>query len=423
MSSTHSGDIIKVAVALAFSGGAMLYRSFKSFKRLRAIADTPSSKVASAPQGLVEFEGFAWPQGETVLSLDGQEAVYYTLELQREQSSGSGNSRRTEWVKVFSYEHANPFYLLDPTGIAVIEPGNCEVDITKPSTTHYSKLSREAKTKLDEFTNGTVPHFPPSESFFGKLTATKFRVVEKKIVIGSPLCAMGNFRTESFNQVTIDDSLYTFANKVIDFNSRAFRNLTNLLDTNRDGKISAEEALAGYTTAAKVSRQSPQKNSAPIEVFGILSSSENHKLFFTDKHEQQLLESLGKYQKLKVVGGAAMIAAAVCIALLRFGLLTNPIEVQREAEHQAQLKQRQAQSQLQYEVRTLHDACVNGQKNYCRQLFERKSEFGLDAQHVTYYKMRGCQLGESSLCDSVAASSTAVDSDTLPRDVSSTRGR
>lgn len=379
-------QLLQVAVVSAVGGGSLLYKAIRNHQRLRKVVDTPRSKVASAPQGFVELEGFAWPQGETVQTLDNEEAIYYVLQIQREEQRGSGKNRRRTWITVFNYDHVVPFYLLDPTGVAVIMPHNSEVEVSDSTKRLFSKLTPEAQGRITDMVNGTIANFPPGTGFFGG--GNKYRVVEKKLVVGSPFYATGDFKTHSFNQLTIDDTLATFAHKVINFEGRSLKNVNTLLDRNKDGAVCAAEAILGYTNAAKISRLNPKTETAPLEVFGTLDTSENHKLFFADTHQHHLVERLGRWQTLKFTGGAALIAASVCLTLLEFGLIVNPLKAAEAARREKLVTHQRSLATAETEVKALHDACVNGQKGFCQQLLDRKVELGLSPEHVRYYEQR-----------------------------------
>src|SRR5690606_11764211 len=155
-------------IAFCFiAGGGMVYRAIRTKKITREIADTPRSKTASAPQGLVELEGFAWPAGEVARCVSGEEVVYYRLEIQRAESRGSGKNRRTEWVSVFTHAPCAPFYVVDATGLALVTPATCEVDTHEKKTRAWGKLNaNERKAVLAICAGKTITGFPPSDGFF-----------------------------------------------------------------------------------------------------------------------------------------------------------------------------------------------------------------------------------------------------------------
>ena len=82
-----------VGVAIVFCGG-LLYNAIKKYKTVRKIEDTAKSNIATAPQGYVEFQGFAWPMQKSVQCTRGFEAVYYSFSLQRQETQGSGKNKK-----------------------------------------------------------------------------------------------------------------------------------------------------------------------------------------------------------------------------------------------------------------------------------------------------------------------------------------
>src|SRR5262245_60860904 len=95
----------------------------------RHIQDTPRSKVATAPQGLVEVEGFAWPESEVDKTLNGLEAVYRCLTLQRQDTEYDDGKRRKVWKTVGGYSTGRPFYVVDETGLALVDLAGVDVNM------------------------------------------------------------------------------------------------------------------------------------------------------------------------------------------------------------------------------------------------------------------------------------------------------
>ena len=127
---TDGGKLIQLTILAIFAGGGILYSGLKRRTRARAIEEMPRSKIATAPQGLVEVEGFAWPNENRVArSSSGFENVYYELQLQREESRGSGKNRRKVWVTIFTHRHAETFYICDATGIALVDPQDALIEV------------------------------------------------------------------------------------------------------------------------------------------------------------------------------------------------------------------------------------------------------------------------------------------------------
>ena len=118
---THRGWLI----SLIFVAGLSVLIWHKTFRRSRAITDTPTSRVASAALGYVELLGHSHPlPGQKILSkLTGLPCVWfrYTVEQRR-------NNR---WFPIDSGESNKEFLLRDASGACVINPEYAEVIATR----------------------------------------------------------------------------------------------------------------------------------------------------------------------------------------------------------------------------------------------------------------------------------------------------
>jgi hypothetical protein len=92
-----------------------------NLKRFRAVADTPTSRVCSAPQGYVELSGRGkQPPGDKLLSyLTGLPCLWYRFSVERK----SGD----KWVHQESGESHDTFGLEDATGVILIDPDGAEI--------------------------------------------------------------------------------------------------------------------------------------------------------------------------------------------------------------------------------------------------------------------------------------------------------
>jgi hypothetical protein len=102
-----------------------LFAWASAFRRHRAIADTPSSKVASAAQGYVELQGRGRPLGGLpVLSpLTALPCLWYRFRIERRQDD--------KWVYEGGGESNASFILDDGTGQCVIDPEGAEIFVTR----------------------------------------------------------------------------------------------------------------------------------------------------------------------------------------------------------------------------------------------------------------------------------------------------
>ena len=93
-----------------------------ALKRLRAVRDTPTSKVASAAQGYVELTGRGAAFGDTPLysKLKLRPCLWYRYEIERRDSE-------KDWKTEDSGESFDSFLLRDESGVCVIDPEQAEI--------------------------------------------------------------------------------------------------------------------------------------------------------------------------------------------------------------------------------------------------------------------------------------------------------
>lgn len=379
-----SNEEIKLVLICFFFGGGLILHALSRKRSVRKIEDTPRSKVASAPQGYVELQGFAWPAagGKVERNAQGHETVYYRLALQRAETRGSGKNRKKVWVTVFSYSTDTPFYLIDATGIALIDPartwgnpalsvesqvrsvaakvtnfasgmgvlgsvaslglegfaggrnaigdgGGYETDLGTGRPKAWSRHSTEEKALICKRVGKIAGvSFPPSNFLFG-LFSDEFRVIESEICVGSPLYVHGDFKTDSQNAITAQvPGLTEFASRVFNADARAQKNLTHFLDKDGDGKVSAIEAMRGYTFAARQARLKAKDQltgEKTFEVHGRMGSSAENRLFIADLHEEHLVARKQRYGSLEIAAGILLMFASLFGFFVGFGEIGRQI--------------------------------------------------------------------------------------------------
>jgi hypothetical protein len=92
-----------------------------NFRRTRVVADTPTSRIASAPQGYVELYGTGLPFGNQALRapLTGRDCLWYRYLIEEK--------RGREWATIDRGLSSDSFVLDDGSGVAVIDPERAEV--------------------------------------------------------------------------------------------------------------------------------------------------------------------------------------------------------------------------------------------------------------------------------------------------------
>ena len=116
----------------ALIGAISLVLWILNYRRARAVADTPTAKVASAPQGYVELFGTAkgFPGPDVVSPASHRRCVWYRYKMEEK--------RGKDWVTVSDELSADSFILDDGTGQVVVDPEWAEV-----LTDHYRRWQED----------------------------------------------------------------------------------------------------------------------------------------------------------------------------------------------------------------------------------------------------------------------------------------
>jgi len=107
--------------ALVFIAISSIVAWLLNLKRFRAVEDTPTSKISSAPQGYVEFSGRGkQPPGDQLVScLTRLPCLWYRYSIERRTGD--------KWVHVSSGESHDTFGLNDGSGLVLIDPDGAEI--------------------------------------------------------------------------------------------------------------------------------------------------------------------------------------------------------------------------------------------------------------------------------------------------------
>lgn len=309
-------------------GVSFLVSAIKNHRTYRHIENHPTSKASSAAQGLCELQGFAWPKKEGFRHYDGNELIYYGLQVQKYVTRGSGKNKRSYWETRFSRVIQSPFYLADATGLVEVIMEDLSSYQRNEDQSHFLskffKLFRLQAVKInDDFCGhpkirnwksisaaeqeyllsqvivNPPADFPPKIGLLGFVSGS-YRIVEHMVPVGSPLYANGYFSTLSHQNEKEKLIGYTdFAKHVFDKEARSLKKMDHLLDANRDGKINEREIRNGYATFAARIRQSALQKSRPEleienQIFGRMSSSQSTPMILHSLHQEQIVAKLKK---------------------------------------------------------------------------------------------------------------------------------
>lgn len=110
-----------VGIASGLVGLSSLYAWHANLRRFRSVADTPTSRISSAPQGYVELVGKgSHPPGDRLVSPNsGLPCLWYRYIIEKR----NGN----KWRRIDSGVSNEIFALHDGTGLVLVDPDDAEV--------------------------------------------------------------------------------------------------------------------------------------------------------------------------------------------------------------------------------------------------------------------------------------------------------
>ena len=161
----------------------VLWRAYQVYQSYRHIADTPTSRIASAAQGYCELQGWAeWMSGDELLSpFSQQRCVWYCCRIETHDSGHTIG----HWQEQSCEKSDELFIIKDETGDCIVLPqgakviassqrrwyGNQEVD-------RYNSASKNA---------GWIQWLGPGK---------RYRFTEELILVADNLYVLGDFKTE-----------------------------------------------------------------------------------------------------------------------------------------------------------------------------------------------------------------------------------
>lgn len=290
MSNIQASEPIIAGVVFLGFGALVIYKALKDFKTARKIKDTATSNIRSAPMGLVEIQGYAWPAGEMVRDRFQNLAIFLSYKVEKFVKRG----KKSKWVTVYQYKHETPFYVLDGTGVCLVKPNSDRMELTNQT----AKLSG-SPTNHEELVNGITKN----PGFIMGLFIPSYRIVEKKILIGSQVYACGSMQSAGQNKYLISGDYKKFLTQVKAFKVSPILQLQKL-DINKDGKITdneKNEALSRIASSYKI----PIEETTSIN--GVISDNPEHELIVSDCGQEELIKRLSGYNNLKILVGVALV--------------------------------------------------------------------------------------------------------------------
>lgn len=108
-------------ISIALVGLTSFWAWYANLKRYRTVADTPTSRIASAPQGYIEIVGLGQqPPGEILVSpLNGLPCLWYRYRIERRDGD--------RWEYIESGVSHDTFGISDGSGHVLVDPDDAEI--------------------------------------------------------------------------------------------------------------------------------------------------------------------------------------------------------------------------------------------------------------------------------------------------------
>lgn len=133
-------------ISLALVGLTSFWAWYANLRRYRTVADTPTSRIASAPQGYIELVGRGrQPPGEGLLSpISGLSCLWYRYRVERRNGD--------RWEHVESSVSHDTFGVDDGSGLILIDPDGAEIMTSHKQITHSGVYRRTEWTLIEDET-------------------------------------------------------------------------------------------------------------------------------------------------------------------------------------------------------------------------------------------------------------------------------
>ena len=186
-------------LAFGFVGLTSAWAWYANLKRYRTVADTPTSRIASAPQGYVEIVGSGrQPPGGRLLSpLSGLPCLWYRYRIEHRQDN--------RWTLVESGVSDDTFGVDDGSGLLLVDPDGAEILTSRKQVSQQGNYRRTEWTLIE------------NETLY---------VIGEHITLGGPNAIL--------------DKRADMADLLAEW-KRDKRTLLARFDTDRDGEISLDE--------------------------------------------------------------------------------------------------------------------------------------------------------------------------------------
>lgn len=280
-----------------FASGIFIIRwGVMHFSEVRKIQDLAKVDIGSAPQGLVEIEGFVWPAAHSMKSIFGKDVVFYNLQVQERTAS---QNYKESWKTVYEFDFEKPFYVIDSSGVCVVHPRKQNMKLLEYNCSLSKKASDIEAVKTALKVIGPL----------SKIFIRKYRVVEKRLLAGSPVYVCGEMQPLTPTKYKVRGDFRKFLADAKSVRKSLYSTLK--FDFDRNGIVTDSDMQTGFSDAADIELR--EGKTEVVDVAGVISHTENHSLIVADCFEEHLIKRLQKEDYLFFFLGLIFIVAGVFV--------------------------------------------------------------------------------------------------------------
>jgi hypothetical protein len=205
--------------------GYLTYQIWQTHRQYRFMADTATSRIASAAQGYVELKGIGAmiPGAEIRSPFSQRRCLWYQCIVEQRKNIG----KSTRWHNI-SHENSDQiFYLEDQTGCCIILPEGAHIIPSIELHWYGNHLQDKARGALR---SGWLARF---------IGIGRYRFTERLILVADPLYAIGFFRTVQGN--TEPEDLQQRVNTLVDGWKQQPLKYLSAFDIDNNGRIQRKE--------------------------------------------------------------------------------------------------------------------------------------------------------------------------------------
>ncbi|WP_022962828.1 GIDE domain-containing protein [Halopseudomonas pelagia] len=281
-----------------------IYRMLTRLRRARWVEDTPTSRVRSAAQGLVELKGQLEAGGHAPLisPLAEINCLWYRFRVEEYRRSG----KSSQWRTIEQGASERPFVLCDETGSCWVNPKGAEV--------HPRQRRRwEGRRR-----------WPAGHALqtglLGSLIGSRYRYTEEWFAEGETLYALGWFQSRGGGREASDSQ--SVARQLISHWKADYTDLLSRFDQNNDGRLDLQEwEKVRRAAEQEAARQIRAAGQAPVVHMLAKPQVKGLPFLLSDHHEEHLSQQLRRQSgwSLFALVLAGLVSGSLWLALFSAG--------------------------------------------------------------------------------------------------------